>query len=139
METIDIKNKKWSDDEFYKVRKEILATWETGKEVDLDEAIAYHKSLPEHKIFSNKLNKAKKEGVTLVQPRAGVGLIENHIELLKPFRTKAEQTCCQAPSTPIPARTSMKTVLRVSDVKKRAWQAANSIHTSTASRQLTMV
>ncbi len=27
----------------------------------------------------------------------------------------------------------MKTVLRVSDVKKRAWQAANSIHTSTAS------
>ena len=83
METIDIKNKKWSDDEFYKVRKEILATWETGKEVDLDEAIAYHKSLPEHKIFSNKLNKAKKEGVTLVQPRAGVGLIENHIELLK--------------------------------------------------------
>ena len=83
METIDIKNKKWSDDEFYKVRKEILATWETGKEVDLDEAIAYHKSLPEHKIFSNKLNKAKKDGVTLVQPRAGVGLIENHIELLK--------------------------------------------------------
>ena len=58
METIDIKNKKWSDDEFYKVRKEILATWETGKEVDLDEAIAHHKSLPEHKIFSNKLNKA---------------------------------------------------------------------------------
>ena len=83
MEFIDIKNKKWSDDEFYKVRKEILATWETGKEVDLEEAIAYHKSLPEHKIFSNKLNKAKKEGVTLVQPRAGVGLIENHIELLK--------------------------------------------------------
>ena len=28
METIDIKNKKWSDDEFYKVRKEILATWD---------------------------------------------------------------------------------------------------------------
>ena len=26
---------------------------------------------------------AKKDGVTLVQPRAGVGLIENHIELLK--------------------------------------------------------
>ena len=49
METIDIKNKKWTDDEFYKVRKEVLATWPTGSEVDLDEAIAYHKSLPEHK------------------------------------------------------------------------------------------
>ena len=56
METIDIKNKKWTDDEFYKVRKEVLATWPTGSEVDLDEAIAYHKSLPEHKVFSNKLN-----------------------------------------------------------------------------------
>ena len=57
METIDIKNKKWTDDEFYKVRKEVLATWPTGSEVDLDEAIAYHKSLPEHKVFSNKLIK----------------------------------------------------------------------------------
>ena len=46
MEMIDIKNKKLRDDEFYKIRKEVLATWETGKEVDLDEAIAYHKSLP---------------------------------------------------------------------------------------------
>ena len=36
METIDIKNKKWTDDEFYKVRKEVLATWPTGSEVDLD-------------------------------------------------------------------------------------------------------
>ena len=65
MEMIDIKNKKLRDDEFYKIRKEVLATWETGKEVDLDEAIAYHKSLPEHKIFSNKLNKAKKIQVTM--------------------------------------------------------------------------
>ena len=27
METIDIKNKKWSDDEFYKVRKEIPVSY----------------------------------------------------------------------------------------------------------------
>ena len=84
METIDIKNKKWSDDEFYKVRKEILATWETGKEVDLDEAIAYHKSLPEHKIFSNKLNKAKKDGVTLVQPRRSRPAAKHHRLLYPP-------------------------------------------------------
>ena len=63
METIDIKNKKWSDDEFYKVRKEILATWETGKEVDLDEAIAYHKSLPEHKISPTSSTKQKKRAL----------------------------------------------------------------------------
>ena len=66
METINIKNKKWTDDEFYKMRKEVLATWPTGKEVDLDEAIAYHKALPEHKVFSNKLNKAKQEGRRII-------------------------------------------------------------------------
>lgn len=80
---LEIRNKKWTDDEFYKVREEVLKTWETGKEVNLEEAFAYHKAMPEHKKFAQKLNKAKAEGVTLVQPRAGVGLIENHIELLK--------------------------------------------------------
>lgn len=80
---LEIRNKKLSDDEFYKIRKEVLGTWETGKDVDLDEAIQYQKSLPKHKVFSSKLLEAKKENRTLVQPRAGVGLIENHIELLK--------------------------------------------------------
>lgn len=138
METIDIKNKKWTDDEFYKVRKEVLATWPTGSEVDLDEAIAYHKSLPEHKVFSNKLNKAKKEGVTLIQPRAGVGLIEKSpSSCSSTCRMPARRTCCRPPSTPIPVRTSMKTALKVSAAKKRAWPTATSTHTSTASRQLT--
>ncbi|MBQ3091324.1 MAG: methylaspartate mutase subunit E [Clostridia bacterium] len=86
----EIKNKRWSDDEFYKVRKEILGTWETGAQVDLDDAIAFHKSLPEHKNFSAKLNKAKETGATLIQPRAGVGLIENHIELLKHLQDEGE-------------------------------------------------
>ena len=31
MEMIDIKNKKLRDDEFYKIRKEVLATWETNR------------------------------------------------------------------------------------------------------------
>ena len=87
---LEIKNKKWTDDEFYKVRKEILGTWETGKDVDLDEAIQFHKSLPAHKIFSSKLDKAKETGATLIQPRAGVGLIENHIELLKHLQDEGE-------------------------------------------------
>ncbi len=87
---LEIRNKKWSDDEFYKVRKEILGTWETGAEVNLEEGIAYQKSLPAHKNFSAKLNDAKATGKTLVQPRAGVGLIENHIELLKHLQDEGE-------------------------------------------------
>ena len=41
----EIKNKKLTDDEFYKIREEILSTWETGKDaVDLQAGIDYQKS-----------------------------------------------------------------------------------------------
>ncbi|WP_291256373.1 methylaspartate mutase subunit E [Fusobacterium sp.] len=73
---------KWTEDEFFEIRKEVLSTWPTGKDVDLEEAVRYHKSLPESKNFSKKLLNAKNEGITLAQPRAGVALIDQHIELL---------------------------------------------------------
>ena len=79
---MDLKNKRLSDDEFYKIRKEVLTQWPTGKDVDLEEGIAFQKSLPDSKIFSKKLNKAKAEGTTLIQPRCGVALIKEHIDLL---------------------------------------------------------
>lgn len=79
-----IRNKRWSDEEFYAVRKEVLETWPTGKAVeDLMANIAYAKSIPESKNFAIALENAKKEGKTLAQPRAGVATIEGHIELLK--------------------------------------------------------
>lgn len=43
----------------------------------------YHESIPEEKVFSKKLIRAKQEGKTLIQPRAGVALVDKHIELLK--------------------------------------------------------
>lgn len=77
-----IQNKKLNDKEFYKIREEVLKQWPTGKEVDFDEAVRYQKSIPEHKQFSRKLIEAKENNDTLVQPRAGVALVEKHIELL---------------------------------------------------------
>lgn len=79
---MELKNAKWTSDEFFEVRKEVLNQWPTGKEVNLDEAIEYNKNIPDHKNFAKKLIKAKEEGVTLAQPRAGVALIDKHIELL---------------------------------------------------------
>ena len=80
---MDIQNKKLSDDVFYKERAEVLTQWPTGKDVDLEEAIAYHKAMDESRSFAKKLSDAKKEGRTLVQPRAGVPVVEEHIKLLK--------------------------------------------------------
>ncbi|MEG0132954.1 MAG: methylaspartate mutase subunit E [Clostridium sp.] len=79
---MELKNKKWSEEEFFKVREEVLAQWPTGKEIDLQEAIDYNKKIPAHKNFAKKLIEAKEAGITLAQPRAGVALIDSHIELL---------------------------------------------------------
>lgn len=76
-------NLRLDEKEFEKIRKEVLLTWPTGKEVDLDESIDYHKKMKPQKILSFRLYEAKKKGITLVQPRAGVATLNEHIELLQ--------------------------------------------------------
>lgn len=87
---MDIQNKKISEAEFEQLRKEVLTQWPTGKDVNLEEAVAYHKSMPEKKDFSKKLIKAKQEKRTLVEPRAGVPVIDEHIKLLKYLQDNGE-------------------------------------------------
>jgi methylaspartate mutase epsilon subunit len=77
-----LRNKRLSDGEFLEMRKDVLSHWPTGKDVDLKEAVDYLKKVPDEKNFAKKLKKAKEEGITLAQPRAGVALIDKHIELL---------------------------------------------------------
>lgn len=86
-----VQNKKLTEQEFLQEREEVLATWKTGSDpqLNLDEAVKFLKSVPDEKNFAVKLEKAKKNGSrTLVQPRAGVAVIEKHIELLQ-FLEKA--------------------------------------------------
>ncbi len=85
-----LKNKKLDEEVFRKIREEVLAGWHTGGEVNFKEAVGYHKNIPKQKIFSHKLIKAKKENNTLVQPRAGVALVDEHIELLKYLEEEGE-------------------------------------------------
>ncbi|MGM0414514.1 MAG: methylaspartate mutase subunit E [Bacillota bacterium] len=75
-------NQKIPEEDFFKEREEVLQAWPTGENVDLDEAIQYQKDLPEHKRMAARLMKAEKEGETLIQPRAGVALPDELIELL---------------------------------------------------------
>lgn len=80
---MDIRNKRISDGEFAALRQEVLNQWPTGKDVNLEEAVAYHKSMPESRKFGKKLLDAKRNGKTLVQPRAGVPVVEEHIKLMQ--------------------------------------------------------
>ncbi|MBQ8391917.1 MAG: methylaspartate mutase subunit E [Clostridia bacterium] len=87
---MNLQNKRISDDEFNALRQEVLTQWPTGKDVDLEEAVKYHKAMPECRKFSKKLLDAKRDRRTLVQPRAGVPVIEEHIKLMQYLEEKGE-------------------------------------------------
>jgi len=87
---MELCNKKIDENQFMESRKEVLSQWPTGARVDIDEAISFHKALPEEKIFSLKLKRAKETRSTLVQPRAGVALVREHIELLTYLQDEGE-------------------------------------------------
>lgn len=71
-------------------RQAVLASWETGNEVDLEEAVQFHHELPPEKNFARKLTQAKNAGLTLAQPRAGVADLRSHVELLRYLSTEGE-------------------------------------------------
>ncbi len=87
---MEIKNVKIPEGDFFKQREQVLGQWSTGREVNLEDAFAYHKALPKERIFSQKLIEAKEQHRTLVQPRAGVPVIDEHIKLLQFLQNEGE-------------------------------------------------
>lgn len=69
-------------DVFALMREENLARWPTGGEIDLNEAVAFHKSLPAHKQLAKVLRRADSEGRCLTQPRGGVATLAMQLELM---------------------------------------------------------
>ena len=76
-----VTQKRIDEDEFMKMREEELAIWPTGKEVILEEAIEYQRNLPETKNFCKVVQRLRREGRTVVFPRAGTPILEDEIEL----------------------------------------------------------
>jgi len=87
---MEIRNKWLTMDEFQKQRQVVLSQWPTGAEVDLDEAFDYQRRIPSARRFDEKLKRAQAERRTLIQPRAGVPLIDEHIHLLSYLETEGE-------------------------------------------------
>jgi methylaspartate mutase epsilon subunit len=85
-----MERKKLTDDTFYEIQKEVLNQWPTGKNVHFEDAVDFHKKYPASKNFAKKLAKADRDGVTLIQPRAGVALPGLLIELLSYLETEGE-------------------------------------------------
>lgn len=88
---MELQNKKLTHDEFMTERLQVLKTWETGKDVaNFEDGVKYQQTIPEHKRFSLALLKADQQGKTLSQPRAGVALMDEHIELLKTLQEECD-------------------------------------------------
>ncbi len=80
---IKVKQQRMDEDAFMEKRKEVLAVWPTGKEVDLEEAIEYQKSLPDSKRFYKILQKYHNEGKISLFPRQGTPLVDDQIALIR--------------------------------------------------------
>lgn len=81
---MELQNKRLEMDAFLKEREHVLSTWKTGTEVaNLEDGIAYALSLPKYKNFALRMEDAKSRDQLLTQPRAGVALVNDHIDLLR--------------------------------------------------------
>ncbi len=92
---MELRNERLSDEEFFRERKEVLAMWPTGKDVDLDEGVAYHKRLPPSKVYAKKLAEAKRNGDTLIYLYTGTPILEEQIEIVRnAVEEGGAENCC---------------------------------------------
>lgn len=70
------------DEVFAVMRRENLARWPTGADVDFDATVGLHKALPRHKQLGWVMRHAVAERRCLTQPRGGVGTFEMHRDLM---------------------------------------------------------
>jgi len=82
--------RQWDIEQLFEERPAVLSTWPTGREVGLEEAFGVHAALPKSKVFSEVLRQADQAGQILLQPRAGVALVDEHIKLLKYLESEAD-------------------------------------------------
>ncbi len=80
---IKVRQQRIDEDVFMEKRKEVLAVWPTGKDVDLEEAVEYQLALPDSKRFHKVLQRAHDEGRMMLFPRQGTPLVEDEIALIR--------------------------------------------------------
>jgi methylaspartate mutase epsilon subunit len=72
-----------TDKDFDRERAAVLGSWRTGTEVDIDDAVEFHRSLPAERNVAFVRERAKRTGAILLQPLAGVPRLAEHIDLLR--------------------------------------------------------
>lgn len=78
-----VTSKRWDDELFESERRRVLAGWRTGQEVDVEEAVAFHKTRKPLANVPRKRAWARETGNMLIQPLAGVPTLSGHIALMR--------------------------------------------------------
>ena len=81
---MQVRDSRWEEDFFLGQRPGALAEWPTGADVDLTEALAYQRALPQHKVQAHQLARAKAESSTVLLPQVGQARMETMLEIM-PF------------------------------------------------------
>ncbi|MFR0733585.1 MAG: hypothetical protein ACLSHU_04665 [Oscillospiraceae bacterium] len=87
---MEIQNKKIPEGEFMKLRQEVLTQWPTGQGVDLEDAFAFHKSLPQEKSFPKSSSLPSSSVKLWSSPGPSVPVIEEHVKLLQFLQNEGE-------------------------------------------------
>ena len=74
---MEIQNKRIPDAEFEALRQEVLTQWPTGKDVNLEEAIAYHKAMPEYRSFPRSWSPLRRKAVPWYSPVQAFPLLKS--------------------------------------------------------------
>jgi methylaspartate mutase epsilon subunit len=81
--SLPLSGARWDDARFDAERARILTTWPTGAEVDIAEAVAFHKSRDPLTNTPRKRIWGRQTGNILMQPYGGVTTLAGHIELVR--------------------------------------------------------
>lgn len=90
-----IQNKRIDEDVFLAQRPQVLSKWKTGREVDLAEALAYHREMPAHKNLPHMLQKARSERSVLMHNLTGQSTLASQQEFLQQLQDRGNSGLLQ--------------------------------------------
>lgn len=95
---MDIRNKRWTQEQFNEYLEKVRSWYPTGREVDLQEAVEYHRKMPDRRNFVKAQTKAEAEGNTLICPKIGEATIEQTLETFVYARDTGGADLAQVPA-----------------------------------------
>lgn len=76
-------NKKWSEDQFKDCLAKVCAQYPTGRDIDLDEAIEYHRKMPKSRNLVHLQSEADAKGATIICPRIGFATYDHTLDTIR--------------------------------------------------------